>query len=127
MKIVIWATKKEADFDNIPEKQGVYVIACSCKNGQNIVVYVGQSNDLRRRAKEHWSDEEKNEDLKNAIKKYKTCFMYSYATLDSSEDLDGCEKYLFDYYKPQFTDRTPDADPIEMVLIDSVSKGKVNF
>lgn len=127
MKIVIWSTKKESDFDSIPEKQGIYVIACSCKNGKNVVVYVGQSNDLRRRAKEHWSDDEQNEELKSAIKKYKTCFTYSYAALDFAKDLDGVERYLYDYYEPQFTDRTPNADPIEVVLSNSVSKGTVNF
>ena len=127
MKIVMWNNKKEVEFDSIPEKQGIYLIACQCSNGKNIVVYVGQSNDLRRRAKEHWSDNEQNKDLKNAIKKYKNAFTYFYAVLDSARDLDGCEKYLFDCYEPQFTDRTPEAEPIEIALTNSVSKGRVNF
>ena len=127
MKTLVWIDKREANFDEIPEKKGVYLIACDCKNGQSIVVYVGQTDDLKRRTKEHWSDNEQNKELKNAISKYKSAFKVTYAEVDSLNDLDGIDKYLFDYYNPQFTDRSPDADPIEVVLPGSVHKGNVNF
>ena len=127
MKELNWSMKREFDFDNIPKRQGVYVISCNCNNGKSVVVYVGQTNDLKRRAKEHWSDNEQNTGLKNAIEKYKQAFCFCYAPINLSKDLDGCEKYLFNYYQPQFTDKSPDAEPIELALSNLVSKGKVNF
>lgn len=127
MKTLVWIDKREANFDEIPEKKDVYLIACDCKGGQSFVVYVGQTDDLKRRTKEHWSDNEQNKELKNAISKYKSAFKVTYAEVDSLNDLDGIEKYLFDYYNPHFTDRSPEADPIEVVLPDSVHKGNVNF
>lgn len=127
MKILVWANKKELGFDEIPEKQGVYLIACDCKNGKSYVVYTGQTDNLRRRTKEHWSDNEPNKELKDAIAKYKSAFKVVYAEVDNINDLDGIEKYLFNYYQPQLTDRAPDFEPIEVVLPNSVEKGKVNF
>lgn len=127
MKTLIWFDKKESKFDEIPQKQGVYVIACDCKNGKSCVVYTGQTDDLQRRTNQHWSDSEPNEDLKKAIAKYRGSFKVTYAKVDDSKDLDGIERYLFNHYQPQFTDRTPDAEPIEVILSDSVAKGRVNF
>lgn len=127
VKTLVWIDKREAKFDEIPEKKGVYLVACDCKNNKSIVVYVGQTENLRRRTKVHWSDNEQNKELKNAIAKYRSAFKVVYAEVDSLNDLNGIEKYLFDYYEPQFTDRRPDAEPIEVVPPNSVQKGSVNF
>lgn len=124
-KALIWFKKVESKFDDIPKRPGVYVISCKCKDGNDHAIYVGQSIDLQGRIKEHWSESESNKDLKSAISKYPGSMGAYYAEAGKG-DLDGIERYLFDHFEPQFTDRAPQEDPI-VVILPNVKKGRVNF
>lgn len=126
-KVLVWLDVKEENFDNVPNKCGVYVISCKCKDDKYHVVYTGQSEDVQRRLKEHWSENETNEDLKKVISNYRSAFKGTYALVDKKSELDGCEKFLFDYYNPQFAERAPDVEPADITLSSTVVKGKVSF
>ena len=124
-KVLTWLKKKPSEFDSIPEKTGVYLITCTCTDKADWVVYSGQSIDLRARTKQHWSDSELNVDLKKAIKNYPGAFAIYYAE-SNEDDVDGIERYLFNTYSPQFSDKAPDVEP-KAVTLPNVKKGKVNF
>lgn len=121
-----WMIVYNNDFNSVPEKPGVYMITCKCENGKEIVVYSGQSTNLCRRLKEHWSDNEVNLELRKAIKRYSYSLCVYYA-VTSQYVLDGIEKYLFDLYKPQFQDRAPDTEAISCNFPLNIHRGTVNF
>ncbi len=123
-----WQKVTEKDFDTIPDKPGVYIIVVSCKNGRRIAVYTGQSkaDGLRGRIPDHWYSSETNTPLRRAIAKYKAAFCVYYMTLPAAH-VDGAERYIFDCYEPQFTERAPNVPAIRLELPPGVTKGHVNF
>ena len=129
MKKVKWYYATESQFNNIPENAGVYLITITCGGGdkkEDFVIYSGQSTNIAKRCKEHWSDSESNDDLKNIIKKYNNLLKVYYCFVETSE-LDGCEKFLFEHYLPQLQQRKPDAELIEISLPPEPKIGNVNF
>lgn len=91
--------------DNINKlhaKPGVYIISVLLRNGSYGAVYVGQSNDIARRIKEHFSNNEQNSSLRNYLNNDYT-FKISYSYI-SDDLLDGIEKYLISYYHPRFNE-----------------------
>jgi len=105
-----WHNEKLSGFDRIPENSGVYVISTKQKcDGKYEAKYVGQADDLRKRANEHWSDSEANEELKNHISKGDN-MKYSYAKVSSSSDRDGLELYLYNFYNPIYNKNKPPGD-----------------
>ena len=86
--------------DLLNDESGVYVISVLLKSGKYGAVYVGQSENLRQRISQHFSDSESNKELKEYIKKDYT-FKISYAKVQK-DNLDLVEKYLINYYHPRF-------------------------
>ena len=126
MQYVQWRKCSANGIDSIPETNGLYVLAIICKDGQSYAVYVGQTNNLRRRIKEHWSPNETNKGLRDAIQKYGGSFQIWYATTNAWLN-DGAERYLFDWYGPQFGEKSPDVMGIQISLPSEVRKGTVRF
>lgn len=106
----------------MPETDAVYLIVANSKIGK-IVLYTGQTDNIKRRAKEHWSDNEKNEMIKNFIYKYKSAVSLFYY-LDHGNALNGHERFLFNYFEPQAQSRAPEVDEKPINLPPNVKKGK---
>jgi excinuclease UvrABC nuclease subunit len=107
-----WKEYCEYTADNVqkyaPTKGGVYKIAIKQKDGTLKVRYVGQTDDLDRRLKEHLDlHNEPNECLKQRLQKYSAHFSFAEVSLQS--DRDGCELALYNHYKPVCND--PDGIP----------------
>lgn len=91
-----------------PNKAGVYKIGILQKDDTLRVRYVGQTDDLDRRLKEHLDfDNEENECLVEKLKKYYSAF--SFAEVSGQSDRDGAERALYNHYKPVCNN--PDAIP----------------
>ncbi len=86
-----------------PVKAGVYKVGIRQQGGKLAVRYIGQTNNLDRRLKEHLDFEnEENECLVKRLRKYDARF--SFAEVSSQSDRDGAEKALYDNYKPVCND-----------------------
>lgn len=126
MNNLVWKKARQNEIDYIPNKPGVYLITMLCSNMMEYVIYSGQSNNLQRRLKEHYSIYEENEKLCNVIKKYQNRINMYYATVNEYF-LDNIERYLFNYYRPQFQDRAPDVFPRTCSLPNNLYKGTIPF
>lgn len=109
-----WSNYIDYTFDNVqkyaPNNSGVYKISIVQNDGSLKVRYVGQTNDLDKRLKEHLDfDNEPNECLREKLEKYNSKF--SFAKLDGQKNRDGAEFVLYNHYKPECND--PDAIPNE--------------
>lgn len=123
-KVVFWAKATESDFDDLPEESAVYVITVHTTAGTNVVIYTGQTDNIQRRSKEHWSKNEPNEKLKNIIAKYPSAMALFYAKVHGNS-LDGHERFLFNHFEPQVQEKAPDVEPKELSLTNSFTKGKI--
>jgi len=98
-----------------PTKAGVYKISFEQQNGKLLVRYVGQTDNLDRRLKEHLDIEnEQNEYLRERLRKYRASF--SFAEISTQSDRDCAEKALYDYYEPlcNNADAIPDMEPLNI-------------
>ncbi len=100
---LVWRGYYSYTKDNVvkyaPQRAGVYKISFEQSDGTLEVRYIGQSNDLFRRLKEHLdSDNEQNKCLAERIKKYHSKF--SFAEIVSQNDRDGAERALYGHYRP---------------------------
>lgn len=120
-----WIHVEERKFDTLPEAPAIYLIVVDTINNNYLVIYSGQTENIRDRAKQHWSESEQNKKLKNIIKKYRTSVSLFYYQDDKSL-MDGHEKYLFDRFEPQLQEKAPDVETIEIELPNNVVKGKLN-
>ena len=84
--------------DRFNEVPCVYKIAIPNPNNQNLmVVYVGQTNNLKRRVGEHLNiDIENNEELFNIISSGNS--FISVAIVRTQQERDGAEKSLYNHY-----------------------------
>ena len=100
---------------NVPENAGVYKISVSQQDGTLKVHYVGQSENLQERLKEHLEiSNEQNKYLAKHISKY-SC-SYKFALVSKQEDRDAAERALYMHYKPECNDADaiPDAPDVEI-------------
>ena len=121
---VYWKQCPGQQLGYLPETSGVYVIVVTCRSGKVIAFYTGQAKNLRTRLMQHAADSESNASLKKLFKRHLGAVRIAYCEL-SKQWLDGAEKYLFDYYEPQATERAPDATPVAISLPEGITKGKV--
>lgn len=89
---------------------GVYVIWYASPSGVNKVIRVGQG-DIASRLREHRSNPE--------ILRYSSYgqLKVTWTLLNSQEDRNGVEAYLYDSYSPLIGERSPAAQPISVDLI----------
>ena len=84
---------------NIPEKSGIYIFLHEHKVFdlvlQRDVLYVGQTNDLKRRIKEHIAQERNSE-----LMKYNLSSICCYYTKVNNEDLDFIEGSIYRICQP---------------------------
>ncbi len=121
-----WTTIQARDLSLIPHRSGIYLLSVICPDKKLRVVYVGKSNDLSRRMRDHWSSNESNRDLRTAIAEYGSYFSISYAEANESQ-LDGIESYLYDRFKPQLNEQEPQAQPTFVTPPEKLLKGTVGF
>ena len=120
-----WIHVEERKLDTLPESSAIYLIVAITINNNYLVLYTGQTDSIKDRTKQHWSESEPNKELKNIIKKYRNSISLFYH-LDDKSLLNGHERYLFDHFEPQLQERAPDVEPIEIELPNNVVKGKLN-
>lgn len=124
-KIMDWKHITKQSFSLLPENDAVYLIAAKTTNDEFIVVYTGQTNNIKRRAHEHWGEGEQNPKLKNLISRYGSSISLFYA-LDYSKSLNAHERYLFNYYSPQAQTNAPDVSPKAITVPPMAKKGRIN-
>jgi excinuclease UvrABC nuclease subunit len=108
-----WKKVEDANYDNTPDKAGVYIISTRQKaDKQYEVKYVGQASDLKARANEHWSENETNEELKEHIAKG-FAMKFSYAEVGKQADRDKVEKFLYDHFNPIYNIISPPGETSE--------------
>lgn len=120
-----WIHVDESKLDTLPESSAVYLVVVDTINNNYLVIYSGQAENIKERAKQHWSESEPNKKLKNIIKKFRASVSLFYYQ-DEKTLLDGHERYLFNRFEPQLQENAPDVEPIEINLPDNVIKGKLN-
>ena len=106
MKVFNWKKTVPPNFKSVPEKGGVYVISTRQADHEYEAKYVGQTNNLRARAEEHWSKKEKNTKLREHIAE-KYIMKFNYAEVEAGPERDGIELYLFNTFEPPFNQNTP--------------------
>ena len=107
MKPLKWKFVKPPKLDGITRESGVYTISTQQDNdGEFEVKYVGQADNLFERAKEHWSKNEKNEQLKKHIAE-KYAMKFSFSVVSSKSDRDGLELFLYNTFDPPFNTKAP--------------------
>ena len=120
-----WIHINEGQFDTLHEAPAVYLIVVITINNKYLVLYTGQTENIKDRTKQHWSESERNKKLKNIIKKYRTSVSLFYYQ-DDKTLLDSHERYLFNRFEPQLQEKAPVVEPVEIDLPDNVIKGKLN-
>lgn len=103
MDTLDWYKVNKDNLDNLPETSGIYIFSVLLKSGNYGVFYVGQSENIRKRVKEHFSSSESNGPLKSFLSNDYT-FKISYAKC-LQKSLDKYEKYLISYYDPKYNDK----------------------
>ncbi len=96
-----WANYRPYTHENVhshaPTSAGVYKLAYP--NADNLIVfYIGQADNLDTRLKEHLSDSEQNQCIKQKLARGDCQF--TYAVVPNKNDRDGAERALYDYFKP---------------------------
>ena len=123
MKILKWKKTEPPKFENVPEKAGIYIISTRQEaDHQYEVKYIGQTDNLRTRADEHWSKNEKNAELKAHLAE-KYVMKLNYAEVASKQDRQGMLLYMHQVYDPPFNPKAPPGDNvIQCTLPESVRK-----
>jgi excinuclease UvrABC nuclease subunit len=108
--------------ENITEKAGVYIVSrYRSSDDKQEVKYVGKAEDLRKRAMQHWSESEENEDLKKCIHA-RVSIMFYYAEVSVDSDRDGIEAYLFQTFSPSCNTQEPQLEKPIPVNLPEVTK-----
>jgi excinuclease UvrABC nuclease subunit len=104
-----WAIYRPYTYGNVqqhaPTDPGVYKLAHPNNQGELTVFYVGQAENLDGRLKEHLSQSESNECIKQKLTRGDCVF--AYAVVSGRQDRDGAERTLYDYFKPGCNKVTP--------------------
>ena len=117
MKYLKWKIAVPPKLSNIPEKAGIYILSTIQEVDQKYEVkYVGQADNLRLRAEEHWSKNESNKRLKDHLAE-KYIMKFNYSLIESKEDREGMVLYLLKFFNPPFnTDFNKDSPPEKPVV-----------
>jgi excinuclease UvrABC nuclease subunit len=111
----IWHDYTESEVQKYaPLEAGVYVLAVKLTDGNLRVFYVGQTDNLDRRLKEHLSKSESNECVRGNVSRY-AC-MFRYATVARQVDRDRAERALYRKFVPSCNDgdAIPDVADVEI-------------
>ena len=123
MKILQWKKTDPPKFDNVPEKPGIYIISTRQEvDGQYEVKYIGQTDNLRSRANEHWSKKETNTELKAHLAE-EYAMKFNYAEVALKPDREGMLLYMHQVYDPPFNPKAPLGEKVvKCTLPESVRK-----
>ncbi len=95
-----------------PTSGGIYLLCTKRQDGDWVPFYVGKSDNLEKRLKDHLNPDEPNACIKRKVANSG----YIYARVDSQTDRDGIEKYLYDIYDPDCNEKDPGGKPIPVNL-----------
>ena len=87
---------------NAPTSGGVYRLSCDEGNPKYRVFYVGQSDNLERRLKEHLNPSQPDECNKRHLRKY-TCY-FRFIEIASTVQRDRVEDEQIEKYRPECND-----------------------
>jgi excinuclease UvrABC nuclease subunit len=76
--------------------------------------FVGQTEKIKTTLYEFLSESEQNEEIKKLVHE-STC-AFNYALTGSKSERNGIEKFLYEHYRPEFSNNPPDVEPIEVNL-----------
>ncbi len=117
-----WYKTNGGEFSNTPSYSGVYIISTKQKiDDQFEVKYVGQADNIQERAKQHWSNDEENTELKNHIAKG-YIMKFSYAEVSKQLDRDNIELFLYKKFDPIYNKNTPPGSKILECSLPDVRK-----
>ena len=104
-------------FNNVPEKPGIYIISTVQEVDHSYEAkYVGQAENLRARALDHWSKNEPNVKLREHIAE-KYIMKLNYSEIESASDREGMVLYLRKLYDPPFNPGAiPEADIVKCTV-----------
>ncbi len=100
--------------DNAPADKGIYLLLVQLINDKWRCIYVGQSTNIQSRLLEHLSNDENNKNFKGQSSKYICGFKY--CLVEQQEARNGIEKFLYNYFKPEYNDKDPGNTPIQVNL-----------
>ena len=122
LKRLDWKKTDPPHFDRVPERAGIYIISTvQDADNEYEVKYVGQANNLREHAKEHFSKKEQNKELKEHIDQ-KYMMKFNYSEVDSQSDRDGMELYMYELYAPPFNHNTPPGETVISCTVPAAVK-----
>ena len=122
MKRLIWKKTDPPNFENVPEKAGIYIISTRQEADHAFEVkYVDQANNLRTRIKEHWSKKEKNLKLKAHISEG-YIMKLNYSEVNSQADRDGMVTYMQQIFEPPFNSGSPQGNIVINCSLPEVRK-----
>jgi excinuclease UvrABC nuclease subunit len=108
MKVISWKYAVPPNFVAVPEKPGIYILSTNQAQDQSYVVtFVGETENLRAQAMEHFSKSEKNKELKAHIAE-KYIMKLNYSEVASKSDREGMVAYLYQTFNPPFNHPLPD-------------------
>ena len=124
MKTLVWKMTEPPNFKNVPEKPCIYIISTVQEIDHAFEAkYVGQAENLRARANEHWSKNETNKKLRDHIAE-NYIMKFNYSEIASKDDRDGMEQYLFDKLNPTFNEKDPECEEIVKCTLPGVRRSK---
>ena len=124
MKSLVWKMTEPPVFKNVPEKPGIYIISTMQEVDHAFEAkYVGQADNLRARAMEHWSKNETNTKLKEHIAE-KYIMKFNYSEIASQSDRDGMELYIYNKLNPPFNENIPPGESVVKCTLPGVRKSK---
>ena len=124
MKVLKWKFAEPPNFKSVPEKAGIYIISTRQEVDKAYEVkYVGQAENLRTRANDHWSKKEPNQELREHIAE-DYIMKFNYSEIDSKSDRDGMELYMHQIYDPPYNRKTPPGETVVKCTLPGVRKFK---
>ena len=102
----VWSKLYKYNEENVrqwaPMSGGVYRLSCDEGDSEYRVFYVGQSDDLNGRLREHLTPSEPDECIKKHLGKY-TCY-FGFIEIASEVERDEVEKKQIGEYNPECND-----------------------
>lgn len=116
----VWSERIEltdANVSTIPDnKAGVYRLMTRKQLADEYpIIYVGRSEDLKKRLLEHMSDGEENECLKEKIAKLSVWYRMAFSA--SEEDRENAEFTMYHKYNPTCNAVAPSGRTIDMNFV----------
>jgi excinuclease UvrABC nuclease subunit len=112
---LVWSPLKDLAEDYlalVPNSPGVYRLSYWASDSKIYVFYVGKSDNLHQRLREHFNKLDNNLCINRMVDTARCYFRY--AIVNSETVRDGAERALYLHYKPQCNSQEPQSIDIEI-------------